>query len=58
MLKGGRDPGDEIESKSISSDGAGSADEQEVQRKGRKRYHRHTQRQIQEMERYASGIIV
>ena len=36
MLRGGRDQGDEIESKSISSDGAGSADEQEVQKKGRK----------------------
>ena len=54
MKLGSRDQLDEIESKSLSSDNqdGGSADEQDGQRiKGKKRYHRHTQRQIHEMER-------
>lgn len=53
MLKSARDQLDELESKSISSDNqdGGSADEQDGQRRGKKRYHRHTQRQIHEMER-------
>lgn len=53
MLRSARDQLDELESKSVSSDNqdGGSADEQDGQRRGKKRYHRHTQRQIHEMER-------
>ncbi|KAH6557661.1 hypothetical protein KP509_1Z101600 [Ceratopteris richardii] len=53
MIRAVKDQLDELESKSFSSDNqdGGSADEQDGQRRGKKRYHRHTQYQIQEMER-------
>lgn len=44
---------DELESKSSSDnqDGGSGDDQDAIQRRSKKRYHRHTQRQIQEMER-------